>query len=546
MTKGKWLFTCLSLILVGFLLFSSGPVFAQGNSGGEKTPLEKARDGLEREVAGQPGYAGIAYSEEEGVITVFLENEQAKGNVPDSFAGFSVRKLVTGRFKAIGPVKEAIGRSVPNQVSSTRTGVVRPLVGGISLSANIDSYAGTLGMITYPTTTGAAQYILSNAHVIAMNPGTTSFLPPGTAVVQPGTYEGGTANIVGALQTYIPITFNSITPTTPNYADAATANITSTITGSSGVQFSENGNYTVSGNTTVAIGDIVRKSGRTSGVTTNSVLATNANVSVYYTNTDYAYFTDQIIVNQPFIQAGDSGSCVDKGGCFVGLAFAASNTQAVVCKASHIIDGLGISVGATPTPDFSLSTNPTTISFTSGGSSTFNVSITPSGGFADNVTLTTSTPANITVTPTSATVAGPPYATTNFTVTSSTPGTYTVIITGTSGTLMHQTSVTVTVKAPALSVMVSTDKGSYRVGQTATIMVTVTSAGSPVNGAAVAFSIKNRFGNTVKSGVGTTSAGTVQFTWNTRGASRGTYTVQASASKSGYTSGSGSTTFTLR
>jgi hypothetical protein len=201
-----------------------------------------------------------------------------------------------------------------------------------------------------------------------------------------------------------------------------------------------------------------------------------------------------------------------------------------------------------PVTDFSLSANPSTISFTSSGSGTFSVSITPSGAFADNVTLTASAsaPANVTVTPTSATV-GPPYAATAFTVTSSTPGTYTVTIAGTSGSLRHQTSVTVTVKAPALSVKVSTDKASYMVGQTVTITVTVASDGSPIGGAAVAFSIKNQSGRTVKSGSGTTtSAGTVQFTWNTKGAKRGSHTLRASASKTGYTSGSGSTTFTLR
>ena len=97
--------------------------------------------------------------------------------------------------------------------------------------------------------------------------------------------------------------------------------------------------------------------------------------------------------------------------------------------------------------DFSLSPNPGTISFTSGGSATFIVSIIPSGQFADTVGLTSaSIPAGLTVTPASATVTSP-YVTTTFTVASTQPGTYTVTITGTSGTLTHTTTVAVTVNA---------------------------------------------------------------------------------------------------
>jgi uncharacterized protein YfaS (alpha-2-macroglobulin family) len=143
-----------------------------------------------------------------------------------------------------------------------------------------------------------------------------------------------------------------------------------------------------------------------------------------------------------------------------------------------------------------------------------------------------------------------PYRATTFTVTSNTAGTYTIDITGASGSLTHSTSVKVVVNAPsapALSVSVSTNMGSYRVGQTVTSTVTVKSSGAPVANATVTFSIKNRSGTTVSSGSGTTgSAGTVRFTWNTKGANRGTYTVQVSASKSSYTSKSGSTTFAVR
>ena len=104
--------------------------------------------------------------------------------------------------------------------------------------------------------------------------------------------------------------------------------------------------------------------------------------------------------------------------------------------------------GAPPTPDFSLAASPSSISFTAGGSGTFSVSVTPSGGFAGTVTLTpSSTPAGLTVTPASATSASPAYPSTTFTATSNTAGTYTVTVTGVSGTLSHTATVTVTVQS---------------------------------------------------------------------------------------------------
>lgn len=349
MGKGETLLACLCLITVGLLFFGSVPVFGNADSSGAgKSALKEAREDLEQKLAGMPGFAGIAHSEEEGQIIVFLENGQAKGNVPDSHRGFPVRKEVTGPFKALGTqVMQAPASSRINQASYDRKGVVRPLVGGISLSAlagKLYIYAGTLGMVTYDNK------ILSNAHVIAMNPDNNAFLALGTTVIiQPGSLDGGrtSANQVGALKKYIQIIFSKPRAPVNNYADAAIASIDSTVTGKSGSQLdADNINfYHVSGTTLSTPGDSVRKSGRTTGVTTNTVMFTNASTWIDYGRGMKAYFVDQILVIQPFIDAGDSGSCVDKGGNFVGLAFAGSSSYAIVCKASYIISGLNISVG---------------------------------------------------------------------------------------------------------------------------------------------------------------------------------------------------------
>jgi hypothetical protein len=177
-----------------------------------------------------------------------------------------------------------------------------------------------------------------------MEPGTDEFLSTGTPIIQPGSGDGGTlVNRVGELEAYIPIDFGS---SAQNYADGAIGSIDTGVGVSPGEQFDEGGNYRIEGWVEVSKGDSVRKSGRTSGVTTGEVIYANASVWVKYG--DYsAYFVDQIVVaqeNWSFAGRGDSGSAVDKAGEFVGLICAGSETRAVINKAEHIIAGLGIAV----------------------------------------------------------------------------------------------------------------------------------------------------------------------------------------------------------
>jgi len=96
---------------------------------------------------------------------------------------------------------------------------------------------------------------------------------------------------------------------------------------------------------------------------------------------------------------------------------------------------------------------------------------------------------------------------------------------------------------PTLNVVVTTDKPSYPQGSKAHITVTVTGP-APISGASVTLTIKNPSGGTSQ-GTGTTNSnGQVVFTYSIpRHASLGTYTASVTATKSGYISGSGSTTF---
>jgi len=327
----------ISILLV-FLLCSF--VF-MGVVGLQASNIREARKRAEEILLPLEGIAGISHREDPPRIIVYLEHERYKDKVPDNIDGFKTEVVVIGKIKALSLLQlEEVKPSYTYLEPVSRTARVRPIVGGISLGVPEDAYGGKMaGTLSIITKDG---YLLSCAHVIAMN-SKAQFLPLGTAVLQPGTYDGGTIeDKVGELYKYIKITFG---PKGKNYADAAIAKITiSDYLAGEVLGINNQNTYNISGTAEVNIGDSVRKSGRTTGVTINTVFDTDATVKVWYTSSKWAIFYDQILVNQPFIESGDSGSPVDKDGAFVGLAFAGSSSTAVVCKAKYIISGLGITI----------------------------------------------------------------------------------------------------------------------------------------------------------------------------------------------------------
>jgi hypothetical protein len=108
-------------------------------------------------------------------------------------------------------------------------------------------------------------------------------------------------------------------------------------------------------------------------------------------------------------------------------------------------------------------------------------------------------------------------------------------------------SITITVGAAAtLSVSVTTNKPSYKLGETVAVTVTVTDGTNPVSGAAVHAELKTPKGKTYVYDRITGADGTASFSYTTaKKDGTGTYTVTATASHDGYLPGSGSTTFTV-
>ncbi|MBS7610326.1 hypothetical protein KEJ19_07200 [Candidatus Bathyarchaeota archaeon] len=332
-----------SIMLLAILLLSI-PTF-MGVVNVPASSIKEARKYAEEKLLPLEGVTGISHAEKPARIIVYVEHEKYRSKIPIEIKGFKTEVVVTGKIRALAMLEpeSILMPQYKYDKPVSRTGVVRPISGGISCGVPETAFkgkmAGTLGIVT------KNPYILSCAHVIAMDIN-AKFLPIGTPVLQPGTYDGGTlADQVGQLHKYIKITFNSYRAN--NYADAAIATLSLDQTGYLEMQLlgpDNQSTYGIDGTTDVNVGDYVRKSGRTTGVTESTVTNTKATVKVWYTISKWAIFKDQILVSQPFVQSGDSGSLVDKDGAFVGLAFAGSETVAVVCKAKYIISGLGISV----------------------------------------------------------------------------------------------------------------------------------------------------------------------------------------------------------
>ena len=206
----------------------------------------------------------------------------------------------------------------------------RPAPGGVSISHFELAGCGTLGGLVKDKLNPDVPVILSNNHVLA----NTNEAAVGDPIIQPGDCaDGGTfpdAHIANLTRFY-PINFVS---GVNNLIDAAVAkpldpwedfvvhNIKDVV--GEGVP-TETRNIGVDD-----LGQFVKKSGRTTELTTGFVDAVNATVKVKY-GFQVATFVDQLICEAPFAEPpiadnGDSGSFVlDNDNKLIGLLFAGSD-----------------------------------------------------------------------------------------------------------------------------------------------------------------------------------------------------------------------------
>jgi len=129
------------------------------------------------------------------------------------------------------------------------------------------------------------------------------------------------------------------------------------------------------------------------------------------------------------------------------------------------------------TADFTMAASPSSVTMPSGGTGTSTLTVSPTNGFTGTVTLTTSAPpsgASISVSPTTITNSGT--ATLTLNAGTAAAGTYAVTVTGTSGSLTHQTSVAWSISAaPDFTIAASPASVSTTQGSSGSSTVTVSS-----------------------------------------------------------------------
>ena len=266
-----------------------------------------------KELLRKEGIVGV--SDPENVIRVYVETEEDLSKLPETIMGMSVVGVVTGRFYTL----------------KSRTDRWRPAPGGVSIGHK-DITAGTLGCVVIDNETGE-KLILSNNHVLAdCNRGKI-----GDEIYQPGPYDHPICpeDLLARLYRYVEIK----EPPHANLVDAAVAKPIQEEWVSD--EILEVGK--VKGVATVSEGDVVKKSGRTTGVTEAKVFDCNATVKVYGYPWGYSIFEDQMLT-YAMAAGGDSGSLVlNKNNQAVGLLFAGSDRFTVVNKIHHVLSLLNVS-----------------------------------------------------------------------------------------------------------------------------------------------------------------------------------------------------------
>ena len=239
--------------------------------------------------------------------------------------------------------------------------------GGVSIG-HFKTTAGTLGVLVRDTETNEI-LILSNNHVMA----NSNDASRGDPIIQPGPLDGGSVaeDTIAHLERFVPIQFESEPSPSPCSFSKAAAGIANFFAGLVGSKHRllpvviQQANQvdgalakplspdvvssdileigSVTGDREAELGMEVKKSGRTTGLTTGTVQVLDASVQVGYGGGRIAVFTNQILTTN-MSKGGDSGSLLvdGEGSKAVGLLFAGSDEVTIHNPIGIVKDALRV------------------------------------------------------------------------------------------------------------------------------------------------------------------------------------------------------------
>ena len=276
------------------------------------------------------------------LVTSKIEREQLAPDdlAPPQLGGMQTDVLDVGYVFAGG---DGLAQGTQIQTLAKR---LRPAQGGYSVGHK-DITAGTIATCVYDILPGgsinpprhgvgipARYYILSNNHVLAnSNAGLI-----GDPVLQPGPFDGGAdpADRIATLARFVPITMNPPTALAShnNLVDCALAegpfhDLSREVYWNGYVRGWRR-------KADVTVGTLVKKTGRTTNLTTGRITAVNATIDVNFGGGKVARFREQIVTTN-MSAGGDSGSLVmTLDNVAVGLLFAGSPTSMIANQIENV------------------------------------------------------------------------------------------------------------------------------------------------------------------------------------------------------------------
>ena len=285
----------------------------------------------------------------------------------------SVKKKVPPSQLTVQDLVPAVVEGAPTDVIQTGviralqapTGRFRPAPGGVSVG-HVAITAGTLGCWVIKN---GQKVILSNNHVLA----NSNDAEIGDAILQPGPFDGGSfpQDHIANLMQFVPISFQG-DPSECQFANAVVSvfNLGCRLIGSytryrvTKIQAEDNlvdaaiaaplnaadvkdeilNIGPIQGTVQGQLGMAIKKSGRTTGLTTGEIQQVDVTANVQYGAGQVAVFTDQLLAGA-MSQGGDSGSAIlNESNRLTGLLFAGSDTTTIINRIENVFSALGVSL----------------------------------------------------------------------------------------------------------------------------------------------------------------------------------------------------------